>query len=86
MDATTIMAISNVPFLSITEFLRVKLRVWASRRDPCDAHDVMFILTQYWEAIDINRIVEPDMDLFVQQNNVPQVKTAWRAVKGRYRM
>jgi hypothetical protein len=46
----------------------------------------MFILTQYWEAIDVNRIVEQDMDLFVQQNNNPQVKTAWRAIKNRYRM
>lgn len=46
----------------------------------------MFILTQYWEAVDINRIVEQDMDLFVQQSNNPQVKAAWRAVKSRYRM
>ena len=57
-----------------------------SRRDPCDAYDVMFILTQYWEAIDVNRIVEQDMDLFVKQTANPQVKTAWRAIRNRYCM
>lgn len=53
-----------------------------SRRDPYDAHDIIFILISYWEAIDINRIVEQDMDSFVQQ--FPDTKGAWRAIKRRY--
>lgn len=53
-----------------------------SRRDPCDAHDVMFILTNYWEAIDINRIVELDMEAYVR--DYPEAKTAWKAIRRRY--
>ena len=30
LDTTTIMAIKGVPFLSVTEFIRAKLRVWMS--------------------------------------------------------
>jgi hypothetical protein len=30
LDMTTIMAIKGVPFLSVTEFVRAKLRVWIS--------------------------------------------------------
>jgi len=82
LDASTIMAIRNVPFLSVTEFVRAKLKVWVSRRDPYDAHDIMFILISYWESIDINRIVEQDMDSFVQQ--FPDTKATWKAIKKRY--
>lgn len=28
LDPTTIMAIEGIPFLSVTEFVRAKLRVW----------------------------------------------------------
>lgn len=57
--------------------------IWAySRRDPFDAHDILFILASYWEAIDINRIVEQDMNTFVHQN--PEAKGAWKAIKRRY--
>lgn len=28
LDASTVMAIKNVPFLTVTEFVRVKLKVW----------------------------------------------------------
>lgn len=30
LDPTTIMAIKGIPFLSVTEFVRAKLRVWMS--------------------------------------------------------
>ena len=30
LDVTTIMAIKGIPFLSVTEFVRAKLRVWMS--------------------------------------------------------
>ncbi|PVG00730.1 hypothetical protein CPB86DRAFT_169411 [Serendipita vermifera] len=82
LDASTIMAIQNVPFLSVTEFVRAKLKVWVSRRDPGDAYDIMFILTGYWEAIDINRVVEQDMETFVKLN--PEAKVAWKAIRRRY--
>ncbi|KAG8785632.1 hypothetical protein FRC15_001005 [Serendipita sp. 397] len=72
----------HLPFLSVTEFIRTKLKVWISRRDSCDAHDMLFILTGYWESIDINRIPEQDMDVYVKQN--PEAKSAWKAIKRRY--
>ncbi|CCA71863.1 hypothetical protein PIIN_05798 [Serendipita indica DSM 11827] len=85
LDRSTIMGISVgdrgsavVPFLSVTEFLRKP----SSRRDPCDAHDILFILSGYWESIDLNRIVEQDMDAFVKHN--PEAKRVWKAIKRRY--
>jgi hypothetical protein len=55
-----------------------------SRRSEGDAQDIIYVMTRYWNVIDINRINEQDMHLFVSQN--PAVATAWIAVKKKYRM
>ncbi|KAG9103961.1 hypothetical protein FRC06_006571 [Ceratobasidium sp. 370] len=82
LNAQTVMALQNLPFLSVTEFMRAKLRVWANRNTDADAQDVLFILNRYWASIDLNRIPEADMDRLVSLN--PTAADPWAAVKQRY--
>ncbi|KAB5591209.1 hypothetical protein CTheo_5354 [Ceratobasidium theobromae] len=70
LNPHTVMAVQNLPFLSVTEFMRAKLRVWTTRTADSDAKDILFILTRYWSSIDLNRIPEPDMDLSLRDGSL----------------
>ena len=54
-----------------------------SGRSERDSRDVGFILTQYWDDIDINRIPEHDVVQFVQEYR--SAAAAWAAIKRKYR-
>ncbi|KAF8605650.1 hypothetical protein BDV93DRAFT_438584 [Ceratobasidium sp. AG-I] len=82
LNPQTVMAVQNLPFLSVTEFMRAKLRVWSTRSTDADAQDVLFILLRYWASIDLNRIPEPDMERLVAK--YPNADGPWNAVKQRY--
>ncbi|CAE7180412.1 unnamed protein product [Rhizoctonia solani] len=82
LNPQTVMALQNLPFLSVTEFMRAKVRVWATRNTDADAQDVLFILNRYWASIDLNRIPEADMDRLVAVYQAAEAP--WNAVKERY--
>ncbi|KAH9974655.1 hypothetical protein BGW80DRAFT_1301910 [Lactifluus volemus] len=82
LDALTVAAVSRVPFLTTSEFVRAKLNAWmmlGTRRA-----DIVFILCRYWNGIDINRIPEHDMDRFVEV--VRAAAPGWAAIKRKYGM
>ncbi|KAH7100097.1 hypothetical protein BKA62DRAFT_707599 [Auriculariales sp. MPI-PUGE-AT-0066] len=83
LDETTTMTLHDVPWLTVTEFVRAKLKEWTVRAAPEDAHDLAFALGQFHAHIDLNRIPEPDMTRFVSA--VPTCAIAWQAVRARYR-
>ncbi|KAF8588205.1 hypothetical protein K439DRAFT_1613776 [Ramaria rubella] len=80
LNASRVMLMHNVPFLNVTEFLRAKMKAWIRSQE--DATQVIFVLTQFWAQVDINRIQEDDMDRFVAQ--YPVAAPAWTAIKRRY--
>lgn len=82
LNPQTVMAVQNLPFLSVTEFMRAKIRVWSTNNNDADAQDVLFILNRYWGSIDLNRIPEADMDRLVALH--PTAEPPWTAVKQRY--
>ena len=103
LDTSTVMKIQNVPFLSVSEFVRAKLKTWVmytclscltcylfwlngvdSRGSERDAQDIVFMLSRYWNRIDINRITEQDMNLFVARNI--SAAASWIALKRKYGM
>ncbi|KAF9515127.1 hypothetical protein BS47DRAFT_1294320 [Hydnum rufescens UP504] len=81
LDQTTIQLIQQVPFLTPTEFMRAKVKVWAISAQSSDATDIAFVLTSYWSSLDINRIPE-DIERFIQQ--YPQYAASWDALRARY--
>lgn len=83
LDKTTVMHVSNVPFLTFSEFIRAKLKSWMIRGSEKDASDIIFTLSHYWDRVDINRIPEQDMDVFASRNS--SVVPAWVALRKRYR-
>ncbi|KAI0062702.1 hypothetical protein BV25DRAFT_1915841 [Artomyces pyxidatus] len=84
LDALTVLAVSGVPFLTISEFVRAKLKTWVIRGSERDAQDIAFVMTRYWNSIDINRVPEQDMDRFVE--SVEAAASGWTAVKRKYGM
>lgn len=94
------MKIQNVPFLTVSEFVRAKLKTWVmyavltccyflanlfnSRGSERDAQDIIYILGRYWNRIDINRIPEQDMNLFVARNVT--AAPSWAALRRKYGM
>ncbi|KAJ2933216.1 hypothetical protein H1R20_g3929, partial [Candolleomyces eurysporus] len=82
LDSTTVMALQGVPFLTYSEFIRAKLKAWMIRGSEKDASDIVFMLSQYWNVVDINRIPEQDMDVFACRNS--SVVPAWTALRKRY--
>ena len=97
------MKIQNVPFLSISEFVRAKLKSWVmyaifisdvcypfltqradSRGSERDAQDIIYMLSRYWNRIDINRITEQDMNIFVARNIT--AAPSWTALRRKYGM
>jgi len=84
LDGTTVMKINGVPFLTISEFIRAKLKSLMIRRVELDATDISYALSRYWNRVDINRIAEHDMNLFVSRN--AGAAPAWLAIKRKYGM
>lgn len=58
--------------------------VATSRGLDSDAQDITYVLSHYWNRVDINRIPEQDMGQFIARNAV--VAPAWTAVKRKYGM
>ncbi|KIY47332.1 hypothetical protein FISHEDRAFT_45561 [Fistulina hepatica ATCC 64428] len=83
LSGSAVMKIQTVPFLSITEFIRAKLKSWSIRGSARDVGDILFVLTRYWNRVDINRIPENDMNHFVAANSA--AASAWLAVIKMYR-
>lgn len=84
LNSSTIMQVQGIPFLTMSEFLRAKLRTWAIRGHDPDAEDIMYVLTRHWNHIDINRIPEQDMNVFVGRHRA--ASTAWTSLKRKYGM
>ncbi|KAF8480458.1 hypothetical protein DFH94DRAFT_478011 [Russula ochroleuca] len=84
LDALTVAIVSRVPFLTTSEFVRAKLNAWMIRGSERDAQDIVFIMSRYWNSIDINRIPEHDMDRFVEM--VGAAAPGWAAIKRKYGM
>ncbi|KLO14035.1 hypothetical protein SCHPADRAFT_827061 [Schizopora paradoxa] len=82
LDGGTVSIISDLPFLTVSEFLRAKLNAWSLRSQVHDAQDIVWTLGRYWQNVDINRIPEEDMAKFIAQ--YPAAAEAWLAVKQRY--
>ncbi|KAJ7746487.1 hypothetical protein DFH07DRAFT_832736 [Mycena maculata] len=84
LDSTTVMKLQGLPFLTISEFIRSKLKAWIIRAEDRDAQDISYVLSRYWNRVDINRIPEQDMNHFVSRNT--SVGPAWAAVRRKYGM
>ncbi|KAE9410078.1 hypothetical protein BT96DRAFT_1012332 [Gymnopus androsaceus JB14] len=84
LDASTIMSIQRIPFLTVSEFIRAKLKTWMIRMSDKDAEDISYVLSRYWNRVDINRIPEQDMNVFVARNSASQ--PWWLALKRKYDM
>ncbi|KAF8880067.1 hypothetical protein BD779DRAFT_1446527 [Infundibulicybe gibba] len=84
LNDSTVMKIQGVPFLSISEFIRAKLKTWVIRGSEGDAHDITYMLSRYWNRVDINRIPEHDMNQFVTRN--ASAGPAWAAIRRKYGM
>jgi len=84
LDSMNVTIMHGIPWLSMSEFVRAKLKSWIIRGSERDAYDISFIITRYWKIVDINRIPEHDMDRFVE--TVPSAGAAWVALKRRYGM
>ncbi|KAF9057175.1 hypothetical protein BJ165DRAFT_1335041 [Panaeolus papilionaceus] len=82
LDATTVMKIQQVPFLTVTEFIRAKLKTWVIGGSDRDSQDITFALIRYWNRVDINRITEQDMNVFVSRN--PAAAPAWTSLRRKY--
>ncbi|KAJ7636877.1 hypothetical protein FB45DRAFT_450975 [Roridomyces roridus] len=82
LNSTTVMKMQGLPFLTISEFIRNKLKTWMIRGEDRDAQDIIYVLSRYWNRVDINRIPEQDMNHFVSRN--ASVGPAWAAVRRKY--
>ncbi|PPQ88543.1 hypothetical protein CVT25_009923 [Psilocybe cyanescens] len=84
LDTSTVMRVQNVPFLTVSEFIRAKLKSWVIRGSERDAQDILYVLIRYWNRVDINRITEQDMNVFVSRN--ASAAPAWLALRRKYGM
>ncbi|EIW74372.1 hypothetical protein CONPUDRAFT_147736 [Coniophora puteana RWD-64-598 SS2] len=84
LDNYTTMKLYGIPFLTLSEFVRAKLKSWAIRGSERDAHDIVFALCQYWNRLDINRVPEHDMNQFVTCHRAAAL--SWAALKRKYGM
>ncbi|KAF9003337.1 hypothetical protein BDQ17DRAFT_1425302 [Cyathus striatus] len=82
LDNSTVMRIHDIPFLTVSEFIRAKLNNWVIRGTERDAQDIIYALSRYWNRVDINRIQEQDMNQFVARYEV--AAPAWAAVRRKY--
>ncbi|KAI0634726.1 hypothetical protein C8Q77DRAFT_1055067 [Trametes polyzona] len=84
LDGTTVMVVGAVPFLTITEFVRAKVKAWALRGREPDARDIVYAMTRYWNRVDLNRIPEQEMNDFAAR--FPAVAPSWLELKRKYGM
>lgn len=84
LDALTVTVMSGIPFLSISEFIRAKLKTWLIRGSERDAQDIIFFVSRYWNSVDMNRIPEHDMNHFVEVYGA--AASGWAALKRKYGM
>ncbi|KAH9477461.1 hypothetical protein JR316_0009674 [Psilocybe cubensis] len=84
LDTSTVMRVQNVPFLTVSEFIRAKLKSWVIRGSERDAQDILYVFVRYWNRVDINRITEQDMNVFVSRN--ASAAPAWLALRRKYGM
>ncbi|KAI6003006.1 hypothetical protein BKA83DRAFT_673948 [Pisolithus microcarpus] len=84
LDGSTTMSLKGIPFLSLSEFIRDKLKAWAIRGSERDAHDIVYTLCRYWNRLDINRVPEHDMNHFVKCHRTAAL--SWAALKRKYGM
>jgi hypothetical protein len=83
LNRANVMVINQLPFLSISEFIRAKINVWLAHGSEGDAADIIYVLSQFAASVDINRIPEPDMDRFVTLHP-GEARQAWASVRSRY--
>ncbi|KIM69485.1 hypothetical protein SCLCIDRAFT_1207914 [Scleroderma citrinum Foug A] len=84
LDASTTMSLKGIPFLTLSEFIRDKLKAWAIRGSERDARDITYTLCRYWNRLDINRVPEHDMNHFVTCHRPAAL--SWAALKRKYGM
>lgn len=82
LDSTKVMTIGRVPFLTISEFIRAKLKAWSIRGVEHDAQDITFAINRYWNRVDINRIPEQEMKEFVRQHKA--AAPGWSELRRKY--
>ncbi|THH30843.1 hypothetical protein EUX98_g3342 [Antrodiella citrinella] len=82
LDGSTVVLIGGIPFLTISEFLRAKLKAWAIRQLDHDAQDIIYALTRYWDRVDINRIPEQDMRELIA--HYPAASPPWKELRRKY--
>jgi len=82
LNSTTVMGVQGIPFLTISEFIRAKLKNWMIRAQDKDAQDIVYVLMRYWNRVDINRIQEHDMNFFVTRHTA--AAPAWAELKKKY--
>ncbi|KIO33710.1 hypothetical protein M407DRAFT_240898 [Tulasnella calospora MUT 4182] len=83
LNASNVMLINRVPFLSVSEFLRAKINNWLIHGSESDAHDIIFVLSTFSQNVDLNRIPEFDMDRFCK-SYPGEASFAWNSIKNRY--
>ncbi|KZT70418.1 hypothetical protein DAEQUDRAFT_667617 [Daedalea quercina L-15889] len=83
LDSSKVQIIRRIPFLTMSEFIRAKLKAWALRGTESDAHDIVFAISRYWNKVDINRIPEEEMNEFVRQHR--EAATGWTELQRKYR-
>lgn len=78
--------VDDVSISSILQMICSDLRtiVACSRMSDKDAEDISYVLSRYWNRVDINRIPEQDMNVFVARNSASQ--PWWLALKRKYDM
>ncbi|KAI0360343.1 hypothetical protein OH77DRAFT_1392358 [Trametes cingulata] len=84
LDNTTVMTVGTVPFLTITEFVRAKVKAWTLRGREQDARDIVYAMTRYWNRVDLNRVPEQEMNDFAAR--FPAVAPSWQQLKRKYGM
>jgi len=84
LDNTTVTLLQGIPFLTISEFIRAKLKNWMIRGSERDVQDISYTMTRYWNRVDINRIPEQDMSHFVSRHTASA--PAWAALQRKYGM
>ncbi|KAI4522634.1 hypothetical protein EV122DRAFT_258589 [Schizophyllum commune] len=82
LDDSAIMMMRGVPFLNFSELIRARLKSWMIGQKDTQARDIIYFLQKYWRRIDINRIPEADMSVFLRCNTV--AAPAWLAINSRY--
>ncbi|CDO71151.1 hypothetical protein BN946_scf184845.g21 [Trametes cinnabarina] len=84
LDGATVMTMGGVPFLTVTEFIRAKVKSWTLHGRDQDARDILYAMTRYWNRVDLNRIPEQEMNDFAAR--YPAAAPSWKELKRKYGM